>query len=488
MDENTSTTSIMFAISEADPFIKVGGLGDVAGSLPYALKSIPPVSIGGVSLDVRLILPLQPGVRNIESNLELISEFSMPRDEKTIAVRAFQMVRKDLPVYFIDGDPIAKSERVYTGNESIDSEKYVFFSLAALELARQLNWHVDIFHANDWHTAAAVFALKQIRKQDPFYSDTKSLLAIHNLPYMGFGSENALTAYGLSPSMDPELPEWAHQVPLPMGLSTADKIIAVSPTYAREILTAEFGCGLEKFLSTREVDISGILNGLDPQLWNPQKDPSIRVNFDCQSLEKRVGNKAALQQEFNLPTEKNAPLFILIGRMDSQKGIDIAIEALRQSKSLNWQAILLGTGVPSLENACSALEKEMPDRVRVAIKFDPLLSRRMYAGGDILLMPSRYEPCGLAQMIAMRYGCVPLARATGGLKDSIVDGKHSELNTGFLFPESTVTSLIKAMKRCLAFYAARDSWKQLQINGMNHDFSWDRSARSYAEIYRKLKG
>jgi starch synthase len=271
-----------------------------------------------------------------------------------------------------------------------------------------------------------------------------------------------------------------------MGLATADHITTVSPTYAREILTPEFGCDLQDFLQTRSAAITGILNGLDEQSWDPATDPALARNFDCQRLEKREADKQALVREFVLPRTKDMPLLIMITRMDHQKGVDLAIEGLHQAAGLPWQAILLGTGESSLEAASRQMEAEFPYRVRTVIRFDSQLARRMYAGADIMLMPSRYEPCGLAQMIAMRYGCLPVARATGGLRDTVLDNQLPENSTGFLFENATPAALAAALRRAIAAYNDRENWRARQCCGMQQDFSWRRSAQAYASLYHKL--
>jgi starch synthase len=271
-----------------------------------------------------------------------------------------------------------------------------------------------------------------------------------------------------------------------MGLSAADAITTVSPTYAREILTPEFGCGLESFLKLRAGALTGILNGLDMDSWNPAADRAIPFLFNSDEIEQKLENKKALLEEFNLDYEPDLPLFILISRFDRQKGVDLAINALRLVEDLPWQAILLGSGDPLLEQSCRKLEADMPKRVRAAIRFDPALSRRMYAGGDMLLIPSRYEPCGLAQMIAMLYGCLPVARATGGLVDTVFDLVDPNCRTGFLFKEATAGSLAATLRRAVTAFANQSSWRQHQRCCMQQDFSWQRSAAAYIQIYVNL--
>jgi starch synthase len=258
-------------------------------------------------------------------------------------------------------------------------------------------------------------------------------------------------------------------------------VVAVSPTNAQEILTPEFGCGLDTFLDSRSDSITGILNGLDVAAWNPETDNYLSGNYSSTNLYGRTANKAALQSRLGLREDLQLPILTMVGRIDQQKGVDIIPEVLRQMADVPWQFILLGTGDPILENAMRALQLEFPERVRSVIRFDASLSRLIYAGADMLLMPSRYEPCGLAQMIAMRYGCVPVVHATGGLKDTVEESK-----TGFLFQTAQASALLEALKRAFAAYASPELWERFQLNGMAADFSWSRSAAQYAELYRSL--
>jgi starch synthase len=304
---------------------------------------------------------------------------------------------------------------------------------------------------------------------------------------MGAGTEAAFDFFGLPPSRYPRMPWWARKLPLPLGLQTADRIVAVSPNYAKEIFIPEYSCGLENVLKARHKAVSGILNGLDQESWDPANDPEIPQNYAIDSLHRRKANKTALVKEFSFDPDPNIPLLILISRMDQQKGVDLALAGLAKAVEMNWQVILLGTGDPKLEKACLKMEKAHPQRVRAALRFDAGLARRMYAGADILLMPSRYEPCGLAQMIAMRYGCVPLARATGGLRDTIVDvGGSGEKGTGFLFKPATAAAFVGTMQRALDAYRDPVCWTSIQQQGMHQDFSWENSAAQYVRLYREL--
>lgn len=467
--------NVLFLASEADPFVKVGGLGDVAGSLPIALRAL-----ASAKLDVRLAIPFHNVIRIESFPMHREVEFTIPRDGVEMPVEVFSTQVQGLTVYLISTDAIRRSESVYDADPLADSEKYISFSLAALALVRHLNWRPDVVHANDWHTAVSLYAIK-LQAEDAFWEDTKTVFSVHNLGYMGAGSEDVLSAYGLPPVEAPRLPVWARHVPLPLGLWAADKIVAVSPTYAEEIQTPEYGCGLELFLLSRRKRITGIINGIDNTIWDPSNDTFLSVNFTMQTLPSRVGIKSALQSRFGLPVDEQIPLLGMVTRMDQQKGVDLAVAALRSMPDEPWQAILLGTGNAELETAARHLEIDFPNRVTAVLRYDGKLAHQLYGGSDMLLMPSRYEPCGLAQMIAMRYGCIPVARATGGLRDTIAEG-----HTGFLFAEASAIAMSGALRRALASFRDQESWLAMQKTAMAENFSWEQSAIKYAELYRSL--
>lgn len=468
--------------------IKIGGLGDVAGSLPLALRALQPPEWAGPKLDVRLVLPFHRKIRQNLGEATLAASFQVDHSAGPMEAHAFLTHINDLLVYLIDGDPIDPDGLVYSRDPEVDGRKYVFFSLAAVEMVRHLNWQPDIIHANDWHTGTALYSLAQRKKKDKTFSHTRAIISVHNLPFMGRDAVPAVMEFGLPPAVLPHLPKWAQYFPLALGMTAADHIVPVSPGYAEEILTPEFGCGLQDYLLARKKSITGILNGLDQESWDPAADTEIVSRFSAAELDKKLPNKAALQAELNLPVDEEIPLLVMITRMDQQKGVDIAVNGLYASADEKWQAVILGTGDPMLETSCRSLEAELPDKVRALIKYDGALSRRMYAAGDILLMPSRYEPCGLAQMIAMRYGCVPLARATGGLRDTIRDDPSLAESTGFLFAESDPESFAETLRRALYVFPNRGAWQKIQIRGMNQDFSWRKSALEYANLYTHYSG
>jgi len=472
---------VLFLAAEAAPFVKVGGLGDVAGSLPLALRSL------SQPIEIRQLLPLYPFLDIEKSMLDPIASVKVCVSGKEIAAEAFHLRRNGINLHFISGEPIANTNSVYSTDGYRDGRKFTFFSLAALELVKTLNWQPDILHAHDWHTSPAVYKLHLTRDQDPFFQTTKSLLTVHNLPYQGHGSERALAESRLPPAENSPLPDWAQHLPLPLGLLSAEKINTVSRGYAQEILTPAFGAGLEEFLQTRAEDIHGILNGLDMDHWDPGSDPTIFANFESGEFEKRQQNKLNLLEEMDLDVDPERPLLAMINRMDYQKGVDLVPPALRVLPEGDWQVLILGTGDPELEQQIRGLDQDLP-QVRSVLRYDETLARWMYAGADMMIIPSRYEPCGLTQMIAMRYGCVPVARATGGLKDTIgdYDAEPVSQSTGFLFQEPSYSALATAMWRALEVYKDKRRWRGLQRRGMKKDFSWERSAREYCGLYNTM--
>ena len=468
------TINVLFLAAEAEPFVKVGGLGDVAGTLPRALRAL---SNEEIKLDVRLVLPHHTVIRS--DTFRPVGIYSIPRGKDELQVEAYEGILDGMPVYFINGAPIRASGSVYSSNNKLDAEKYTFFSLAALELSRQLNWEPHIIHANDWHTALASYG-NLVKRWSEKSRRVSSLVTIHNLPFLGPNVKEILEEYEL-PLANTDLPEWARVMPMPLGLWASEAIVAVSPTYADEILHEEFGCGLQDFLKNRTENLRGILNGIDIVSFNPETDPALATNFNVESLSLRPQNKAALQQRVGLPVNPDVPLLGMVSRMDPAKGIDIALKGLKMMAKQDWQLILLGAGEPNLESMAKKLQEDLPGRVCVETRYDAKLARQIYGGSDIFLMPSRYEPCGISQMIAMRYGCVPLVRAVGGLHDTVTDAE-----TGFVFVDTKVKSFNDTLRRALQLYPYRSRWLNLQKAGMAQDFSWTNSARKYLEVYKKL--
>jgi len=482
--EKNGTIRVLFASSEAEPFYKVGGLGDYSGSLPNALANRS-IQSGG-EIDIRVVLPLHdPSTIDAFS---LSEEFSISINSKSgeVTGTVYSVLFNDITYYFIRQiKPEILSTDVYDSNQYTNALKFAFFSLACIKMLSHLDWQPDIVHANDWHSALIIHQLDHSQTMNDKGRKIRTALAIHNMPFMGSGSEKILQNFGINPISTNTIPEWAQHLPLPMGIVSANKIVAVPPTYAEELKTNYFAYGLEKYFIDNAEKLTGIINGIDTQQWDPSTDKFILQNFSLNSIHQRNKNKYALIEELGLDANTECPLLIVISRLENQKGIDQILDALTSIANLNWNAIILGSGHHGYEHAFRALEREQPSRIRAFIEYNAPLARKLYSSGDMILMPSLYEPCGLSQMIAMRYGCVPIAHAVGGLKDSIII-KPENKRTGFLFDNPTSSDFITSLKTAFNVYQKKERWKMIQMNGMKTDFSWNRSAKIYANLYDEL--
>lgn len=476
-----NTLKVLYLAAEAVPFAKVGGLADVAGALPKALRE--------QGLDIRVMIPRYGAIRSDQFPMERIGEpFFVPAGPMQEHVH---LVRSTLdgetPIYLIWNEQyFSARDRIY-GFED-DAQRFAVFCHAALAALRLLDWKPDVIHANDWHTGLVPTWLDLVGRKDPFYRDIATLFTIHNLAYQGITGRLILTFAQMEyvthlPVEQPGMVNWMAQ-----GIAHADLINTVSPQYAREILTPELGMGLDPLLRERQDRLFGVLNGIDYDEWNPSTDNAIPHRFDAERLDQRVMNKIALQQQAHLPARADIPLVSMVSRLDQIKGMDL------MEPVLNWllteneaQFILLGTGQPEYHALFEHIQKRFPEAMRIFLKFDDALARRIYAGADIFLMPSIVEPCGLGQMIAMHYGCVPVVRATGGLIDTVTDYKAAprRQGTGFMFTAQTPKACIGALKRALKTYTNKKAWRELQQRCMNADFSWRSSAQEYVKLYRQ---
>lgn len=467
---------VLFFSAEASPLVKVGGLADVAGSLPKAL-----VRRG---IDVRIVMPLHRGVD--------LQTYSPQRLASQVAVgvrsaEVWQIVVNGVPIYLVDSPQYFDRPQVY--GEPDDPERFLFFCDAALAAAPHLKWQPDILHLNEWHTG--FLATRLAFNRDHPWAGLPRLFTIHNLAFHGNFDPAFSERHGL--------PEAALTSPVPsvdvasgmaQGMLWADVISTVSPTYAVEIQTPEFGAGLDPLLRHRRDRLFGILNGIDYDEYNPSLDRYITVNYGSHSLHRRIANKEVLQQKFGLPNDAETPLFGLVGRLYHQKGIDLAYKALFPLlMERTIQFVALGTGDIEYHRMLHSLQETFPDKVSVALAFDVALAQQIYAGCDIFLMPSRFEPCGLGQMIALRYGAVPVVRRTGGLADTIEDcDENLSTGNGFVFNEASPVAMRQAILRALdAFVNQKDAWRALQARGMETDFSWRRSAGEYEELYERAR-
>jgi starch synthase len=480
---------IIMLSAEIAPFAKVGGLGDVVGSLPKALKKI--------GVDVRLIMPLYDSIDKEKYNLKKIINrvlICTGGQDNFINIWQASLPNTKVPVYFIANKKYFGANKIYSDDGN--TEKFLFFSLAALHALPHLDFQPDIIHCHDFHTALMPDLLKA--HNVTFYKKTKTVLTIHNLNYQGVSEIKTLSIAGLSEKSLPALAKDALDGDINLmvqGIIGADAVNTVSPTYSREIKTTTYGSGLERIISDNKDKIFGILNGIDTAVYNPAKDNLIKYQYNIKNLDKKQDNKIFLQKKLGFKADKKIVLAAIISRFTWQKGIDLIAASVetKHASSLQYQFVFLGIGEKEYENSLKVLAKKHPRQVSVQIKFDEALAHQIYAAADIIIMPSRFEPCGLAQMMAMRYGTVPVVRATGGLKDTVNNYqlriKNYELRkeNGFTFEEASSEDLAVALKNALSVYCNYPKvWRQLQINGMRQDFSWTKSAKEYEKLYRKV--
>ncbi len=472
---------ILFLAAEAVPFAKVGGLADVAGALPKALRAL--------GHDVRLMIPRYGSIRSDQFRFERVGKpFPVPVGSREEMVHIVTTTVDGVPVYLLwDEKFFSPRDRIYGFDD--DPQRFTFFSRAVVASLPVINWIPDVIHANDWHTAPVPTWLAYEGRYLREYRHIASVFTIHNIAYQGVCGRLILTFARMEYVKHLDV-EPAGQVNwMAQGIASADIVTTVSPQYARDILETEAGAGLSPLLRRRQDRLFGILNGIDIDYWNPASDSYLRQSYDLSRLRLRSVNKAALQQEARLPVRLETPLIGMVTRLDAIKGIDLLGPVLEQLLQGDVQFVLLGTGDPEYHQMMESLQARFPDKVRVFLRFDEPLAHRIYAGCDLFLMPSRFEPCGLGQMIAMHYGAVPVVHRTGGLADTVLDyHEHPDRATGFVFDAYTPEACAEALERALRVYRDREAWTAIQTRGMKADFSWKGSAQKYVDIYlRALK-
>ncbi|HEY5539482.1 MAG TPA: glycogen synthase GlgA [Thermoplasmata archaeon] len=468
---------ILFASAEAYPLAKVGGLGDVAGSLPKALKAL--------GHDVRIVLPKYQMVRDTKEDL---GSFSVAIDGSRHEAGLRMSSIDGVPVYLIDYPPLYGRPKVYEYED--DGKRFGFFCKAILDFLPVANWWPEVIHLNDWHSALSAAFLETMYSSDARYQRIGTVLTIHNMQHQGLFGKEVFDWLGLPPeTWSPEGVEFFGQLNfMKAGIVYADRVNTVSPTYAKEIQTESYGYKLDGLLRSRAGKVSGILNGIDYDVWDSKKDQLIDQRYSKSSMEKKAKNKAALQEEVGLPKDSRAPLLGIVSRVTEQKGFDILIPALPQMTKLGAQVVLLGTGEKKYEDPIALIAKAHREFVAF-LKYDEALAHRIYAGSDFFLMPSKFEPCGLGQMISLRYGTVPIVRATGGLSDTIVDvSADPAKGNGFTFETYTPAALLDATRKAIDCYRGGRGWKALVQRAMTRDLSWGASAKEYGALYEKVLG
>src|SRR5438876_7356727 len=471
---------VLILAAEIVPFIKVGGLADVVGALPKSLKA--------QGHDIRLAMPrysqTDPARFGLRTALDSVY-VSMATFKEQVGVCQGE-IGDGIPVYMIDAPRYFDRENIYGYTD--DGERFILFCRAALETMRLLDWSPDIVHCNDWQTGIVLNWIHTIYLDDPFFADTATAYTIHNLAYQGIFGYRILEVAGVATGgfLYPQSTELANVVDIMgRGILFADAVTTVSERYAQEILTPTFGEKLDHLLRSRRDRLFGILNGVDYQEADPATDRYIQSNFDAQSLDKRAENKRALQEQVHLPAQPEAPLLAMISRLTDQKGFDMLAQIMQPLLAQGVQFVVLGIGDQHYHELFQNLAARYPEQVAIFLTFNTELAQRIYAGSDMFLMPSRFEPCGLGQLIAMRYGSVPIVRAVGGLADTVqeYDPRSGEGN-GFTFANYDAWEFFAAIVRALELYRFKDIWRKLQQRGMAADHSWHASALRYVEVYR----
>lgn len=485
--------NILFATSEAVPFCKTGGLGDVCGSLPRALAEL--------GHSPCLILPAFRQVFQAGINVDPTGvEFDVPIGQKQVHGRYLRstLPDSDVPVYFVDCPEYFDRPELYReyGEDYRDNcERFAFFARAALRAITLLDLGTELLHCHDWQTGLIPAYMKTVVNDRPPFDQIATLYTIHNLAYQGsfWHWDMALTGIDWKYFNWQQMEFYGNLNFMKTAISFADAINTVSPTYAQEILRPPLSCGLEGALQHRSADLYGILNGADYAHWNPATDPFLGENtYDVANFEAgKAACKAALQIEMGLPLRADVPLLAAVGRLADQKGFDLIARVMQQwaqQRDLQW--VILGTGEQKYHQMLSQMAAELPERIGLRLEFSNELAHRIEAGADIFMMPSQYEPCGLNQLYSLKYGTVPVVRKTGGLADTVVDTNPltlaNEVATGFTFEEYTSLALADTLSRACETYADKPVWRELVKRGMQQDWSWSRSAAIYSELYEQL--
>ena len=478
---------IVFAASEMVPFAKTGGLADVAGTLPKEIQGLGQEMVCFV-----------PKYKKVDANRwplkVVIDRLRIPMGSGSEIGRVFLFEDPSgVKVYFIDQPEYFSRDELYgtpLGDYPDNDRRFVFFERGVLEALKELRFKPDIIHCHDWQTGLIPVYLKTLYAGDSFFSRTRTIFTIHNLAYQGNFPPDSLPLTGLSwDEFKMERLEFYGKLSfLKGGLVYSDALTTVSPRYAEETQGKEYGCGMEGVLQSRKAAYVGIVNGIDPQEWNPEKDPELKGRFRISDLKGKELNKTELQKENRLKIDPQIPLFGMITRLADQKGLDILAPAVETLMKRGVQIVLLGTGEEKYHQLFRELGAKYSKQLAAHLKFDAKLAKQIYAASDIFLMPSRYEPCGLGQLISFRYGTVPLVRATGGLADTVKDfDPKTGKGTGFVFSEYTTGEFLATVERSLQVFADKKLWSQLVQNGMKQDFSWQHSAKQYVELYQRTE-
>ncbi len=474
---------ILYVASEAVPFASSGGLGDVIGSLPAAVGR----RLGSDS-DVRAVIPLYPSVReNFGDQIVLEKEFYVPLSWRRQYCGIWSITKDNVKFYFVDNEYYFKRNFLYGSFD--DGERFAFFCRAVLEMMGAIDFYPDILHANDWQSALSVIYLKRKYAGIKAYSEIKTLYTIHNIEYQGIYGFDILNDIFDLYEWDRGIVEYNGDINLSKGaIAVADKVSTVSEKYAEEILTPYYSHGLFHILESCRYKLCGIVNGIDVEYYNPSTDPVIPYHYSSKNISGKSKDKAALQRRCGFEVRHDVPLISMVTRLAAHKGLDLVCRIIDEMLNTDdVQFVLLGTGDSDFENFFREAAERHPGRLCAVIEFDKDLSRLIYAGADMFLMPSKSEPCGLAQMISSRYGTVPVVRETGGLHDTIrAYNKYDGSGNGFSFANYNAHEMLGVIREAADIFSDRKKWNKLVKHVMDVDFSWDISAEKYAELYRSM--
>lgn len=472
---------ILYVASESTPFIKSGGLADVAGSLPQGIKK--------QEEDIRVVLPFYSNIADkYKEDLREVLNFNIELGWRKQYVGVLEKEYNGVTYYFIDNEYYFKRDGLYGYYD--DGERYIFFCKAVAMMIKHLDFKPDIVHANDWHTGLIPLYIKDFAKGDQTYEHIKTVFTIHNLKYQGIFDHKILSQIGgLSEEYFTEdgVKYYDAVNMMKAGIVYSDRLTTVSETYAEEIKTEFFGENLEGIIRKHEGKLSGIVNGIDYDVYNPEKDKNIDKNYSFKTIKDKKKNKKAIQKLYGLE-EKEVPLLAMVSRLVDMKGLDLVSHIMEEMMQLDIQLIVLGTGDWKYEEMLNYFQSKYPDKIAARLYFNEEEAHKIYAGADIFLMPSMVEPCGIAQLIAMRYGTIPVVRKVGGLKDTVIAyNKYDGKGTGFSFLNFNAHELLFTIKDAIEVYNKKDKWKNVIKQAMESKNDWETSSKKYIELYKGLK-
>ncbi|MDO5017802.1 MAG: glycogen synthase GlgA [Lagierella massiliensis] len=475
--------NILYCTSEAYPFIKTGGLADVSGSLPLELKTM--------GEDVRVILPLYGQISNeYRDKMQYIGYYYVDIGLRHEYCGIFKLIHEEVTFYFLDNEFYFKREKIY--GEEDDAQRFLFFSKAVTLFPKVIGFKPDVVHSNDWHTAMVNVFIRDFERGDEYYKSIKTIFTIHNLKYQGVFRADVLGFAGLSPEyFNEEALKYYDCVNfMKGGIVFCDILTTVSNTYSQEIQHGFYGEGLDGIIRKHSYKLYGIVNGLDYKTWNPKTDPFLKKNFDKDSLDEKSLNKLEIQKRYNLPQNKEVPMFVMVSRLVDMKGLDILIHIMDELLYFeDIQVIVLGTGNSKYENSLKYFQDKYQNKFAARIYYSNDESHMLYAGADFLLMPSLAEPCGISQLMAMRYATLPIVRETGGLKDTVKPfNKFTMEGTGFSFANINAHELLFTIKKAIEIYQEKEVMKKLRLSAMSQKNDWEQSAKKYLKLYKRAIG